>query len=120
MGKAQPQSTGSPTLGLLSSPRRDTPKGQGRILNIRFDKVTAPASAEEDMIFTDPAIKTAYVGSNKTWLRMIVEAFGETATTKVAGPFSSDHVGTQVWSHMATTLTTTIDKATTTYGRVTS
>lgn len=95
------------------------PEGAGRILNIRFDKVTAPATAEDDMIFTDPAIKSAYVGSNKTWLRMIVESFGETSTTKVAGPFSSDHVGTQVWSQMATTLTTTIDNATTTYGHVT-
>ncbi|AKK03959.1 LGFP repeat-containing protein [Corynebacterium epidermidicanis] len=95
------------------------PEGKGRILNIRFDHVTAPATADKDMVFTDPTIQKAYVGSNKTWLRMIVESFGETSTTKIAGPFSSDHVGTQVWSQMATSITQRIDRATTIYGKVT-
>lgn len=93
----------------------DHPEGEGRVLNIRFDEVTAPDTADDEVIFDDPSLESQYTGSNKTWLRLVVEAFGPTADTTVAGPFSSDHVGVQVWSQLAGSVRETVDHSTTTY-----
>lgn len=95
------------------------PEGQGRILNIRFDTITAPTTAEPTVIFTDDTQRSAYMGSDKTWVRLIVEAFGETSSSRVAGPFISDHVGTEVFSEFASTLRTSLPKSTTIYAPVT-
>ena len=69
-------------------------------------------------MFTDDVPRTAYVGSDKTWVRLIVEAFGETSTSRVAGPFISDHVGRQVFGEFAATLRTTLPTSTTVYAPV--
>jgi len=95
------------------------PEGQGRILNIRFDTITAPTTAEPTVIFTDDTQRSAYMGSDKTWVRLIVEAFGETSSSRVAGPFISDHVGSEVFSEFASTLRTSLPKSTTIYAPVT-
>lgn len=49
---------------------------------------------------------------------MIVEAFGDTTSSRVAGPFISDHFGTQVWSELASTLNVEIPRSTNVYGPV--
>lgn len=94
------------------------PEGAGRKLNIRFDTVTAPSAitaADGQMLFDDTVTESDYVGSDKTWVRLIVEAFGTTESTSVAGPFSSDHVGAQVWPELATNLRSGAQTAKTTY-----
>ncbi|WP_246394769.1 LGFP repeat-containing protein [Corynebacterium anserum] len=95
------------------------PEGEGRILNIRFDTVTAPTSAEPTVIFSDDTQRSKYIGSDKTWIRVIVEAFGTTSTSRVAGPFISDHVGRQIFGNFATTLRARLPEATTIYASVT-
>ncbi|MEL6052984.1 hypothetical protein [Corynebacterium rouxii] len=60
-------------------------------------------------------MKSAYTGSDKTWVRLVVESFGSTQTSKVQGPFSSDHVGSQVWGKFVGNLRSTIDSSSTTY-----
>lgn len=72
----------------------DHPEGAGRLLTIRFDEVTAPPKDEKNLVFDTADIKTRYTGSNKTWIRLIVESSGPTASTQVQGPFSSEHIGT--------------------------
>lgn len=96
------------------------PEGQGRILNIRFDTVSAPRTAESPVFFRDDAQRSAYVGSDKTWLRLIVEAFGETSSSRVTGPFISDHVGRQVFMDFASTLRDELPRSTTVYAPVSS
>lgn len=94
------------------------PEGAGRKLNIRFDTVTAPSAvtaADGQMLFDDTVTESDYVSSDKTWVRLIVEAFGTTESTSVAGPFSSDHVGSQVWPELATNLRSGAETAKTTY-----
>lgn len=93
----------------------DHPEGGGRLLNIRFDEVTAPPASEKNVVFDSPDVKAQYTGSNKTWIRLVVESFGPTQTTQVQGPFSSEHVANQVWAPFATTLRTTLDQSTTSY-----
>lgn len=105
--------------GFTLSTQASHPEGQGRILNIRFDTVTNPTTAEPAVVFTDDTQRSAYVGSDKTWVRLIVEAFGETSSSRVAGPFISDHVGTQVFSEFASTLRTSLPTSTTVYAPVT-
>ncbi|HIW95879.1 MAG TPA: hypothetical protein H9867_05265 [Candidatus Corynebacterium gallistercoris] len=104
--------------GFTLTTQQGHPEGQGRILNIRFDTVTALTTAEPGLMFTDGVPRTAYVGSDKTWVRLIVEAFGETSTSRVAGPFISDHVGRQVFGEFAATLRTTLPTSTTVYAPV--
>ncbi|CAB0518743.1 hypothetical protein FRC0126_01667 [Corynebacterium diphtheriae] len=93
----------------------DHPEGGGRTLNIRFDEVTSPAAKETGVVFDSDAVKAAYTGSDKTWVRLVVESFGSTRISKVQGPFSSDHVGSQVWGKFAGNLRSTIDSSSTTY-----
>lgn len=93
----------------------DHPEGAGRLLTIRFDEVTAPPADEKNLVFDTADIKTRYTGSNKTWIRLVVESSGPTASTQVQGPFSSEHIGTQIWGPFAGTLRTTLDTSTTTY-----
>lgn len=93
----------------------DHPEGAGRILNVRFDEVTAPSASEANVVFDNDSVKNAYTGSDKTWVRLVIESFGPAQTSKVQGPFSSDHVGSQVWSTFAGTVRSTIDSSSTTY-----
>lgn len=93
----------------------DHPEGAGRVLNVRFDEITAPSTGEKDLIFDTDAIRVAYTGTDKTWVRLVVESFGSTQATRVQGPLISDHVGRQVWGKFAGTLRNTIDGSTTTY-----
>ena len=96
----------------------DHPEGAGRKLNVRFDTATNPGSVpahDGTMLFDDTVGEADYVGSNKAWLRLVVEAFGPTNTTSVAGPFSSDHIGAQVWPELANNLRTGSETAETTY-----
>ncbi|MCQ9344292.1 hypothetical protein [Corynebacterium kozikiae] len=85
------------------------------MLNIRFDEVTAPPAGEKNVVFDSPDVKAQYTGSNKTWIRLVVESFGPTQTTQVQGPFSSEHVANEVWALFATTLRSTLDESTTSY-----
>lgn len=91
------------------------PEGTGRTINIRFDEVTAPPTDEADVVLDSPEIEAAYAGSDKTWIRLVVECFGPTVDAQVQGPFNSDHVGSQVWEAFVTTLRTSLDASTTTY-----
>ncbi|OLT54297.1 hypothetical protein BJF89_17025 [Corynebacterium sp. CNJ-954] len=94
------------------------PEGAGRKLNIRFDTVTAPTgitAADGQMLFDDTVNEAAYLNSDKTWIRLVVEAFGDTSSTQVAGPFVSDHIGAQVWPELATNLRDGATSAKTTY-----
>ncbi|MCQ9353502.1 hypothetical protein NQ015_10825 [Corynebacterium sp. 153RC1] len=91
------------------------PEGANRLLNIRFDEVTAPPAGEKNVVFDSPDVKAQYTGSNKTWIRLVVESFGPTQTTQVQGPFSSEHVANEVWALFATTLRSTLDESTTSY-----
>ena len=72
------------------------PEGANRLLNIRFDEVTAPPAGEKNVVFDSPDVEAQYTGSNKTWIRLVVESFGPTQTTQVQGPFSSEHVANEV------------------------
>ncbi|KAB1504533.1 hypothetical protein F7230_01835 [Corynebacterium sp. 320] len=119
-GTGQVRVTRMSDTGFSVTTQAGHPEGQGRILNIRFDTVTAPDTAESEVVFADDGLRKAYIGSDKTWIRMIVEAFGETSTSRVAGPFISDHVGTHVFSTMANTLRSALPRATTVYGPVTA
>ena len=74
----------------------DHPEGGGRTLNIRFDEVASPNADDDDVV-------------------LVVESFGPTQTSKVQGPFSSDHIGSQVWSKFAGTVRSTINSSSTTY-----
>ena len=85
------------------------------LLTIRFDEVTAPPKDEKNLVFDTADVKTRYTGSNKTWIRLVVESFGPTQTTQVQGPFSSEHIGTQIWGPFAGKLRTTLNTSTTTY-----
>ncbi|MBK4137693.1 hypothetical protein GWO52_04325 [Corynebacterium macginleyi] len=93
----------------------DHPEGGGRILNIRFDEVVSPNAGDEDVVFDNDSVETSYNGSDKTWVRLVVESFGPTQTSKVQGPFSSDHIGSQVWSKFAGTVRSTINSSSTMY-----
>lgn len=93
----------------------DHPEGAGRILNVRFDEVAAPQADEANVIFDNDDVKAAYTGSDKTWVRLVIESFGPTQTSKIQGPFSSEHVGSQVWGEFAESLRSTIDSSSTTY-----
>lgn len=93
----------------------DHPEGGGRTLNIRFDEVTSPNAGDDNVVFDNDSVETSYTGSDKTWVRLVVESFGPTQTSKVQGPFSSDHIGSQVWSKFAGTVRSTIDSSSTTY-----
>lgn len=93
----------------------DHPEGDGRVLNVRFDEVTEPPVDEGDLIFDNEETKASYTDSDKTWVRLIIESFGPTQTSKVQGPFSSDHIGSQIWGTFAGTLRSTIDTSKTTY-----
>lgn len=94
------------------------PEGAGRKLNIRFDTVDSPSAISANEVFLNDEIKAQYAGTDKTWIRMIVEAFGDTTSSRVAGPFISDHFGTQVWSELASTLNVEIPRSTNVYGPV--
>ena len=85
------------------------------LLNIRFDEVTSPNADDDNVVFDNDSVETSYTGSDKTWVRLVVESFGPTQTSKVQGPFSSDHIGSQVWSKFAGTVRSTINSSSTTY-----
>lgn len=93
----------------------DHPEGDGRVLNVRFDEISEPSSDEDDLIFDNEEAKASYTDSDGTWVRLIIESFGPTQGSKVQGPFSSDHIGSQIWGKFAGTLRSTIDSSTTTF-----
>lgn len=94
------------------------PEGAGRLLTVRFDQVTAPPSATDSnaaVVFDTAAVESAYTNSDKTWIRLVIEATGPTSGTQVAGPFTSDHVAAQVFGKLSTSVRTQAPKASTTY-----
>ncbi len=101
--------------GFTLTTAADHPEGADRHINIRFDEVTAPPAGEKNVVFDSPDVEAQYTGSNKTWIRLVVESFGPTQTTQVQGPFSSEHVANEVWAPFALRLRTTLDQSTTSY-----
>ncbi|MDH2456348.1 hypothetical protein QDW14_07665 [Corynebacterium bovis] len=99
------------------------PEGAGRYLTLRFDRVarpeTGPGAGGGEVRFDDPSVERAYTGSSSPWLRLVVEASGPTSPGAVAGPFSSDHVGDQLWSRLARSMRTGVDSSTSYYTPVT-
>ncbi|MFD5869439.1 LGFP repeat-containing protein [Corynebacterium sp. NPDC060344] len=80
------------------------PEGEGRVLTVRFDAVSSPPLTSDknaEILFDTDEIKSSYEGSDGTWLRLVIEAMGPSSQTQVAGPFSSDHIGRQVWPSMS-------------------